>query len=121
MRFLYQNVVELTEQLAIDLYEVSDKYLQKDLAALCEDFLSKNLTLGNFLSMIDFAEKFGILSLKQAILRFIANNLQKIKQSQSEFLIPYPYLLEVASNFQEKLESMGKKVEKIKVIPTNKN
>ena len=98
--------MELTESLALSLYELSDKYCQKELTALCEEFLSKHLTLDNLLSMIDFAEKFGTAKLKEAILEFIAENVQEIQKSQADFLIPCSYLLEVASNFQKKLKAM---------------
>jgi len=43
LKFLYQNEVKFTEELALDLYEVSHKYMQSELNQLCEQFLSKKV------------------------------------------------------------------------------
>jgi len=104
LQFLYQNEVQLAEPLAMDLYEISDKYLQSELAGLCEDFLSKSVRLNNFIAMIDLIEKFGANVLKAAVLEFIAKNIEEIRKDQSNYVIPPSYLLEMISNLQKKLE-----------------
>ncbi len=101
MEFLYQNEVELTEPLALDLYEVAKKYKQIELAKICEEFLSRNLRLDNFVAMIDFVEKSGAGSLKNAILAFMIKNIQEIQEKQRDYKIPKSYLWEVASRVRE--------------------
>lgn len=106
MRFLYQNQVELTEALALDLFVVADKYMQPELARLCESFLVKNVRLDNLVGLIDFVEKFGADSLKNSILEFMMKNLQEIKQNQSYYPIPPSYIWEVAAQFQQNFENL---------------
>lgn len=74
--------MKLTVPLAADLYEISDKYLQSEMAGLCEDFLSNNLRLDNFNVMIGLTEKLGPSLLKDAIVDFITNNVEEIRRAQ---------------------------------------
>jgi len=104
LQFLYQNKVELSEPLAMELYELSDKYLQTELAELCEEFLSINLRLDNLSVMVNFAEKFETPALKEAILEFMARNLEEIQKDQSDYAIPPPYIWEMGSKLKQKLE-----------------
>ena len=94
--------MELTEPLALELYEIADKYMQNELAGLCEEFLSKNLRLDNFISMIDFVEKFEAVFVKDAIIEFIIRNLQEIKANQTTYKVPDAYLWEVISRISHK-------------------
>jgi len=98
---MYQNQVELIEPLALDLYGVAKKYRQIELAKICEEFLSRNLRLDNFVAMIDFVEKSGADSLKNAILIFMISNIQEIKGKQRDYTIPQSYLWEIASRVSE--------------------
>jgi len=100
--FLYKNEVELTETLALELYEVADKYMQNDLLKLCEEFLSKNIRLDNFTMMIDFVEKFEVQCLRDSIYEFIILNLQEIKEKHTEYKVPDVYLWEVLSRISQK-------------------
>jgi len=106
---LYESEVEFTESLAMDLYEISDKYLQSELADACEEYLSKHLKLDNLGAMIEFTEKFGTDLLRDAIVEFIGKNLQEIRKNHVDYVIPSIYLLDMASKFQEKLQVTEKK------------
>ena len=102
MGFLYKNEIELTESVALELYEAADKYMQNDLLKLCEEFLCKNLRLDNFTSMIDFVEKFEMQFLRDSIYEFIIHNLQEIKEKQTEYKVPDAYLWEVLSRISQR-------------------
>ena len=78
LRFLYQNQVDFTEALAKDLYVLSDKYMQKDLADLCEDFLAFNLHLESVKEMADFAEMYGAELLRKAVSEFAENHSEEL-------------------------------------------
>jgi len=101
LRFLYQNQVELTKALALDLYAFADQFLQSELMHQCESFLVKNVRLDNLMALIDFVEKFGADSLKNSILEFMMKNLQEIKQNQNYYPIPPSDIWEIASQFQQ--------------------
>jgi len=94
---MYQNQVELNEPLALDLYEIAEKYGQKELVSICEEFLSENLRLDNLQVMIDFIEKVGAELFKNSVLQWMTWNIQDIKEKQEEYKIPQSYLWEIAS------------------------
>ncbi len=96
LRFLYQNIIELTEPLASDLYGIADEYMQTELMEICETFLCKNITLENLMGMVDLVQKFGGKSLKNSILELIAKNLEILMENQTYYLLPCSFLWEVA-------------------------
>jgi len=49
----------MTESLALDLYILADKYMQKELVAICEEFIAENFSLGTLEAMIYLPEHFG--------------------------------------------------------------
>ena len=100
--FLYENEVELTEKLALDLYQLADKYMQSDLLGLCEQYLCKNIRLDSFISMIEFVERFDVGPVRDAILEFIIENIATIKGNQAEYKVPEIYLWEVAFRVSQK-------------------
>jgi len=100
--FIYKNEVELTEKIALELFEVADKYMQNELAGLCEEFLSKNLRFDNLVFMIEFADKFEAIFVKDAIIEFIIRNLEEIKSNQAKYKVPDSYLWEVISRVSKK-------------------
>jgi len=104
LKFLYQNEIELTETLALDLYVLADKYMQSELLKLCETFLVKNVRLDNLVRLCYLAEKFGVDSLKHEILEFIMQNIQEIRQNQSDYPIPPSYIWEAAFQSQQKFQ-----------------
>lgn len=99
---MYENEVELTETIALELYEVADKYRQNDLLRLCEEYLCRNLGLDKLASMIEFVEKFEVAGLKDTIFEFIIKNLMEIKEKYTEYKIPEAYLWEVLVRISQK-------------------
>ncbi len=75
---MYTNKVELTESLAFDLYELGDKYLQKDIMEICEEFLINNINLENLERMEEFARKFKIDELEKEVKGFIKFHQEEI-------------------------------------------
>jgi len=71
LRLLYTNRVKLTENLAVDLYELGDKYLQKDIMEIYEELLVNNINLENLERIKEFARKFEIDGLEKEIKGFI--------------------------------------------------
>ncbi len=108
LKFLYQNEIELTVPLALDLFAVADKYLQAELMSVCEKYLSRNITLENLLTLIDVVEKFGAETLKSSILKFIRNNFQALEENQTYYLLPCTYIWKVASQLRDKLRLQNK-------------
>ena len=58
----------------MDLYVLADKYMQKELADLCEDFLTNNVGLNNFEKMNEFAEMYDAELLTKTISELVERN-----------------------------------------------
>ena len=94
---MYKNEVELTEKLALDLYELADEYVENGLMKLCEEFLCKNLTSENLFLMIEFVEKFEAEALRESVLKFVIQDHEEIKKNFGEDQGPDFYLWEAIS------------------------
>ncbi len=97
LKFLYQNHIQLTVPLALDLYGVSDEYMQAELIDMCGRFLSKNITIDNLMAIIDVVQKFGVDSLKSSILEFIVKNFQRLFENEIYNSLPPIYIWEIAA------------------------
>jgi len=82
LRYLYCSEVELTEELALDLLFLSDKWLCKELETECEDFLINTLMFENIISRAELAEKFGIKRLSDSVVEFIIENKIEMEKSR---------------------------------------
>jgi len=102
LTFLYQNTVELSEPLAMDLYQLADKYMESGLVKLCEEFLCKNLNLENLVVTIEFTERFQVQILRERIVEFIIQNHEKVEENSEEYKIPDFYLWEVIPKMSKK-------------------
>ena len=97
LEFIYTNRMQLDEDLALDLLEVADKYLLKDLKALCEKFLSENIRLENLESFANLAESLDLSILRKGIIAFVPKNLQMILDSQTLYKLPHAYYWNILS------------------------
>jgi speckle-type POZ protein len=70
-RFLYCDEVPKMESLALELMVAADKYIIEDLAAKCEKFLMKNITIENFHDVLVTANQLSKDKLREAAIDFI--------------------------------------------------
>jgi len=64
----------------MDLYELSDKWLLRDLSQCCLEFLKENLKLDNFGKMAKKAEDIGAEELCEAISDFAVNQYELLEE-----------------------------------------
>src|SRR5688500_5067264 len=80
--FIYCNEVGLSEDIAFDLLQLSDKYCLSELTSLCDDYISEILTVNNVVYYATNAEKLKLTRLKNTTLKFIWKNLSEIEQRE---------------------------------------
>lgn len=69
--FMYTNKVNDLEEKAGDLLIAADYFDLTDLKEVCRTWLEANITLENFALSLQIADRYGIKSLKDSVLRFI--------------------------------------------------
>jgi len=82
MEYIYCNQVKLTEKLAIDLLETSNKWVLTQLQEQCEVFLGENLTLENFSQIANLAQKFPTIHLMHYVLEFGTEHLERLEEKE---------------------------------------
>ena len=93
LEFIYNNYINLTEPLAINLLEVADKYSLIRLKDVCEDFLIENITPDNMVTLGNYAEKYDALMLRNGILEFIMKNLDCLRERDDLLELPKSILV----------------------------
>jgi len=88
LEFIYCDKIALTESLALDLVVLADMYFLTKLKVDCEDYLSKNLALGNFLSVLNVSQTADSERLKEKVVNFLVGNIQKVKEEVDAQKIP---------------------------------
>ena len=78
LSFVYLGTIEVDEELAFDLYELSDKYTFDELKKACENFLASIVTLENFFRIFELADLYETEALKLMCLDFFRSNIEKI-------------------------------------------
>ena len=82
LEFAYCNEVELDVELALDLLKVSHKYSFVSLKQICSEYLSKKLGIENYVSIASASEEYQAPILENAVLEFVAKNLNLIEQKK---------------------------------------
>jgi len=88
LEYIYLDKIALTESLALDLVVLADMYFLTKLKVDCEDYLSKNLSVKNFLSVLSAAEKADSEKLKEKMVSFLVENIHKVKEEVDVQKIP---------------------------------
>lgn len=88
MEYIYGHEVELYERLAIELFELADKWSLMSLLQECERFLIENLSVANFFEMSVLAEKFWTSKLMNAVVEFGLKNLEELEKREDFFQVP---------------------------------
>ncbi len=70
----------LSEELAIGLFEFSEKYMIDELKSTCENYLKGILTLNNCFKIYETADYYEADSLKKKTLLFFQKHIKEIKE-----------------------------------------
>lgn len=106
LRFMYAGKVNNIEIHAYKLLAVADRYSIQGLKNLCEESIGEDLTLGNAVRYLKYADDCNAAGLKRQVLDFIAFNSEKmldIPEYQSLENMPSKLVFEVvrALSFKE--------------------
>jgi len=82
LEFLYSDHVELNDALALELLQQADKYSVAELKTLCENYLTKNITPENYVVVGQMSELVDAADLRQTVINFIAQNIEKLKEKK---------------------------------------
>jgi len=75
MEFIYLDEVSLKyPEVALDLFELADKYNMPKLEGLCGEFFLNRITLRNVVRISKLAEQSGLEGLKENVVKFIQKN-----------------------------------------------
>jgi len=88
LEYIYRDKIVLTEPLALELVVLSAMYFLEKMKVDCEDYLSKNLSVENFLSVLNVAEAADSKRLKKKVVSFLVGNIQKVKEEVNVQKIP---------------------------------
>lgn len=95
LEYIYCSTVEVKEDIALDLFEAADKYSLPGLKKLSESHLLKNITVENAINMVNFAEKYEANSLRNAALKYISVNFEKVFAQEGSVQLKNSTMLEV--------------------------
>ena len=73
-------MVEVDEELVLDFFELSERYMIDELKAACESYLGKNITLDNCFKLFEVAEQYDAPLLQNDILFFFKKNPKEISK-----------------------------------------
>jgi len=96
LSFLYTNQIKLKEIKISELHRLADKYCQKELIRMCEDFYLERLNLLNLDKIAALAEQFDSDLLRVGIRDYVELYLLEMKDDEDVLKIKetYKYLLE---------------------------
>lgn len=81
LEFLYTWRVRLNEENVVPLALLSDKYLVKDLAALCVSYMVEEVCTENAIPWLRFSLKYNVERLFNECIRFISHNFEHFHHS----------------------------------------
>lgn len=102
LEFIYNDKINLSEELALDLLELADKYSFEELKVICEKFLAANITTSNLFTLANKAEFFSCQKLKNAVFEFGIKNLDSLQETNELEKFSKPFLLKIISKITNK-------------------
>ena len=89
LSFMYTNSVENISQKATSLVPVAEKYGLTDLKEECSKFLMSSISLDTATELALLADMYTLEHLREASLRFIANNRRQLQEIDPDWLEPF--------------------------------
>ena len=86
LRYIYCEDLEIKEEFARDLYELSDRWLINDLNADCEAFFQQDITIENFGLLAELAEKMGNEELLESATEYGLRHCGQLEENHLEGL-----------------------------------
>ena len=88
IEFIYCNEVRLSEDLAFDLLDLSDKYAFSDLRKGCEWFLKERIRVDNCVELAKIADLLQLEGLEKAVMEFISSHWEAVSKRNEVTELP---------------------------------
>ena len=101
LEYVYLETIVMNEDLALNLFDFSERYIIDDLKKACENCLCLNLTIGNFLRFYEAACLYDSPYLREKIMTFIERSLEKVLEKYSLQDLPIECLSILKTHFTD--------------------
>jgi len=108
LKYIYCDELDFTEDLALDLLVLSNKWLFKELEEDCEEFLADTMTLENAIDRAELANKFEAGILTNAVIEFIIQNLDELEKKGDLHEMPPAVNVKVMVELKKRVEEKKK-------------
>jgi len=78
LEYIYKNEIKEIGKVALDLYLLADKYEMPKLQQYCENYLRRNVGVGNMLGVLEIAKRYKRKKLRESVVRFMKDNLKEV-------------------------------------------
>jgi len=102
LEFLYCDEVSLTEEVAVALLQIADKYSVPQLKSICSTFLITCLTVKNVVDISVLASTTESIDLEKATVKFIKQNLKEVFEHNDIKKLPHSTLFDLCKICKEK-------------------
>lgn len=81
LKYLYSGNIhdDLTEEIALNLYEVGEKYAMYGLMKICSNFLTQNMKKDNFLNILSLADTHSDERLMGVVVDFVTKHVELLR------------------------------------------
>ncbi|XP_075996550.1 RCC1 and BTB domain-containing protein 1-like [Genypterus blacodes] len=97
LQFLYTDAVDLLAEDAISLLELATSYCENRLKRLCQQIISRGITVKNAFTLLSAAKQFNAEDLEEFCFRYCVNHLTLVTQSEAFWLMDGEMLKEFIS------------------------
>ena len=78
MQYFYTDRIDVTPELAVNLYVVADRFLVDRLKELCAVFVQRSLTVENVCQVLSIAEEVCAILIREICLKFVARHFDQV-------------------------------------------
>jgi len=100
LEYIYYDKVDLTEPLAMELIILADMYFLPNLKEDCANYLSKKLTVTNFVEVMKVSQTVESEKLEKRVVSFLISNIEKVEQVVDFRVIPQELLIKAIKDLK---------------------
>ena len=95
LEFIYSNSVHLDIRLALDVYQIADKYILNDLRVLCERYLISQINSSNVFELANEADRLDAVNLRKNVVVFMKQNWKDIDKEHAFNILPKSVIVDL--------------------------
>ncbi|XP_051161496.1 speckle-type POZ protein-like [Leptopilina boulardi] len=82
LRYIYTGKIENINNMAFGLYELANYYDINKLQLICEQYLRNGLFVENVIYILELADRYNSVDLKNKCIKYIDGNFEKVKKTE---------------------------------------